>query len=267
MSSMYHPAQRALQDQFDARRLADRLEEVKVHAELTDADAAFITSRDMLFLATCDPSGQPTCSIKAGDPGFIRILDRRTLAFGWYDGNGMFLSAGNIAASPPVGLLLIDFEAGAASGSRVTRTSCRTPTPLQSIRARCSFSGSGCKGSIRTARDTSRSISSPNRPPSFRGRGRHRPCPIGSERTGRETCCRRRIRHTPSRAADDVATSRIVGFRADADGQWVAVLDCGHSQHMRHDPPWQSRPWVTTSEGRESFVGVEIRCTQCESTT
>ena len=111
MSSMYHSAQRALQDQFDARRLADRLEEVKVHAELSDADATFITARDMLFLATCDPSGHPTCSIKAGEPGFIRVVDRRTLAFGWYDGNGMFLSAGNIAASPPVGLLLIDFEA------------------------------------------------------------------------------------------------------------------------------------------------------------
>jgi predicted pyridoxine 5'-phosphate oxidase superfamily flavin-nucleotide-binding protein len=111
MASMYHAAQRALQDRFDTCRLADRLEEVKVHAELTDAEVRFITARDMLFLATCDPAGQPTCSFKAGEPGFIRILDPQTLAFPWYDGNGMYLSAGNVAAWPQVGVLLIDFEA------------------------------------------------------------------------------------------------------------------------------------------------------------
>lgn len=110
MSSMYHDGQRALQERFDTRRLADRLEDVKVHAELSDADARFIRARDMLFLATCDPSGQPTCSIKAGDPGFIQVLDPRTIAFPWYDGNGMFLSAGNLATHHAVGLLLVDFE-------------------------------------------------------------------------------------------------------------------------------------------------------------
>ena len=110
MSSMYHAGQRSLQDRFDTRRLADRLEEVKVHAELSDADIRFIAARDMLFLATCDPSGQPTCSFKAGEPGFLRVLDRQTLAFPWYDGNGMYLSAGNVDAWPGVGLLLIDFD-------------------------------------------------------------------------------------------------------------------------------------------------------------
>ena len=109
--SMYHDAQRALQRRFDTTRLADRLEEVKVHSELSDADAQFVLARDMLFLATCDAAGQPTCSIKAGDPGFIRVLDPKTLVFPWYDGNGMFLSAGNVAATARVGLLLIDFEA------------------------------------------------------------------------------------------------------------------------------------------------------------
>jgi predicted pyridoxine 5'-phosphate oxidase superfamily flavin-nucleotide-binding protein len=111
MSSLYHAGQRTLQDRFDTRRLADRLEEVKVHAELSDADMQFIAARDMLFLATCDPSGQPTCSFKAGEPGFIRVLDRQTLAFPWYDGNGMYLSAGNVDAWAGVGLLLIDFAA------------------------------------------------------------------------------------------------------------------------------------------------------------
>jgi predicted pyridoxine 5'-phosphate oxidase superfamily flavin-nucleotide-binding protein len=111
MSSMYHGEQRVIQDRFDTRRLADRLEDVTVHEELSEANVKFIAARDMMFLATCDPTGQPTCSFKAGHPGFIRVLDSKTLAFPWYDGNGMFLSAGNVAARAAVGLLLIDFEA------------------------------------------------------------------------------------------------------------------------------------------------------------
>jgi predicted pyridoxine 5'-phosphate oxidase superfamily flavin-nucleotide-binding protein len=64
----------------------------------------------MLFLATADADGQPTCSYKGGDPGFVRVVDDRTLAFPSYDGNGMFLSMGNVAVHPAVGLLFIDFE-------------------------------------------------------------------------------------------------------------------------------------------------------------
>jgi predicted pyridoxine 5'-phosphate oxidase superfamily flavin-nucleotide-binding protein len=108
--TMYRETHRALQDRFDTRRLADRLEEVKVRAELSEADARFVAERDMLFLATCDEDGQPTCSFKAGDKGFARVLSPRALVFPWYDGNGMFLSAGNVAATSRVGLLFIDFE-------------------------------------------------------------------------------------------------------------------------------------------------------------
>ena len=109
--TMYHDAQRALQDRFDARRLANRLEEVTVRSDLSESDARFVSGRDMFFLATGDPDGYPTCSFKAGEPGFIRVVDPGTLLFPWYDGNGMFLSAGNVAATRRVGLLLIDFEA------------------------------------------------------------------------------------------------------------------------------------------------------------
>jgi predicted pyridoxine 5'-phosphate oxidase superfamily flavin-nucleotide-binding protein len=109
---MFQPSQRLLQDRFDTRRLADRLEQVKVHAALSDADERFVSARDMLFLATCDAEGQPTCSIKAGHPGFIRVVDRETVLFPSYDGNGMFLSAGNVAATARVGLLFVDLEAG-----------------------------------------------------------------------------------------------------------------------------------------------------------
>lgn len=110
MPFAYTAASRALQDQFDTRRLADRLADVKVHDRFTDDDRAFIERMDMLFLATVDATGQPTCSYKGGDPGFIRVVDDRTLAFPSYDGNGMYLSMGNVAATSLVGLLFIDFE-------------------------------------------------------------------------------------------------------------------------------------------------------------
>jgi len=55
----------------------------------------------------------------------------------------------------------------------------------------------------------------------------------------------------------------IVGFHQDDEGHWVADLECGHSQHMRHDPPWQNREWVLTAEGRARFIGVRIDCRQC----
>jgi predicted pyridoxine 5'-phosphate oxidase superfamily flavin-nucleotide-binding protein len=110
MSGIYHEGSRELQDRFDTRRLADRLEQVKVHDSFTPADREFIAALDMFFIATADESGQPTCSYKGGDPGFVRVLDDRTLAFPNYDGNGMYLSLGNVRVNPSVGLLFIDFE-------------------------------------------------------------------------------------------------------------------------------------------------------------
>lgn len=101
--------QRALQDRFDTRRIADRITELLVR-DVIGADAAdFLERCDMVFVATVDDAGQPTCSYKGGDPGFVRVLDERTLAFPSYDGNGMFLTLGNVAATRQVGLLFIDF--------------------------------------------------------------------------------------------------------------------------------------------------------------
>jgi uncharacterized protein len=110
MSAFYTDRQRAVQQEFETTRMADLLEQVIVHREVQDAERAFIESRDMVFLATVDDRGLPTCSYKGGDPGFVRVVDPRTLIFPLYDGNGMFLSAGNIAASALVGLLFIDFQ-------------------------------------------------------------------------------------------------------------------------------------------------------------
>jgi predicted pyridoxine 5'-phosphate oxidase superfamily flavin-nucleotide-binding protein len=108
----YHGGSRELQDEHDTRRLADRLLERKVHAEITEQDRAFIEALDCFFLATADELGRPTCSYKGGDPGFVRVLDERTLAFPNYDGNGMYLSMGNLTRNPEVGLLFIDFVRG-----------------------------------------------------------------------------------------------------------------------------------------------------------
>ncbi|HJR66972.1 MAG TPA: DUF3565 domain-containing protein [Gemmatimonadaceae bacterium] len=61
-----------------------------------------------------------------------------------------------------------------------------------------------------------------------------------------------------------MAIRRIVGFHRDAENHWVADLECGHSQHVRHDPPWQVRPWVITVEGRNERLGTTLECRLCD---
>ena len=106
----YHGGMRDLQDRFDTRRLADRLDERLGRAAFTDEDRLFIESRPMFFLATADAAGRPDCSYKGGRPGFVRVVGPGTLAFPSYDGNGMFKSLGNVMVNPHVGLLFVDFE-------------------------------------------------------------------------------------------------------------------------------------------------------------
>jgi uncharacterized protein len=106
----YHEGQRHLQDRFDTRRLADRLEERLVLTTIDEEDKAFIETRDMFFLATVDSRGLPNCSYKGGDPGFIRVVDPQTIVFPNYDGNGMYLSMGNVEQTHQVGMLFIDWE-------------------------------------------------------------------------------------------------------------------------------------------------------------
>jgi predicted pyridoxine 5'-phosphate oxidase superfamily flavin-nucleotide-binding protein len=122
VSERYHDGSRALQDRFDTRRTADRLDERIVREVIGPEDRAFIERMDMFFLATADAAGQPQCSYKGGDPGFVRVLDERTLAFPNYDGNGMYLSLGNVLVNPHVGLLLIDFVAERPSRMRIEGT-------------------------------------------------------------------------------------------------------------------------------------------------
>jgi predicted pyridoxine 5'-phosphate oxidase superfamily flavin-nucleotide-binding protein len=112
MAEGFHPGSRTLQDRYDTRALADRIDTLLVSDTIDDGDRAFISQRDMFFLASADAEGRPTCSYKGGEPGFVRVLDERTVAFPNYDGNGMYLSMGNTLVNPNVGMLFIDFEHG-----------------------------------------------------------------------------------------------------------------------------------------------------------
>jgi uncharacterized protein len=120
MAFDYHAGSRRLQDRFDTRRLADRLEErYAARATIGADDRAFIERMDMFFLATADAEGRPQCSYKGGDPGFVRVLDEHTVAFPNYDGNGMYLSMGNLLVNPHVGMLFVDFTAKRPSRLRL----------------------------------------------------------------------------------------------------------------------------------------------------
>jgi len=110
MSDTYHAGMRELQDGFDTRRLADRLDERLGRSAFRDEDRAFIESRPLFFLASADAEGRPDCSYKGGLPGFVRVVGPDELEFPSYDGNGQFRSLGNVRANPAVGMLFIDFE-------------------------------------------------------------------------------------------------------------------------------------------------------------
>ena len=106
-STMYHDGNRALQDEFGSRELADRLVQQLSRNRLSDADKQFVEASPFFFLATADAQGRPDCSFKGGLAGFARVIAPNLLVFPDYDGNGMFKSLGNISINPHVGLLFI----------------------------------------------------------------------------------------------------------------------------------------------------------------
>src|SRR3954467_6370182 len=106
-SLLYHDGNRAWQDEFESRRLADRLEEKLSRNTFSDEDKSFIENCIYFFIATADASGRPDCSFKGGASGFVRVTGPSELSFPDYDGNGMFKSLGNLAVNPHVGLLFI----------------------------------------------------------------------------------------------------------------------------------------------------------------
>lgn len=110
MSRLFGQQHRELQDAFGTRKLADRIEEIAVVTEFDDETKAFIEAQDMFFLASTDHNGRPTVSYKGGNAGLVKVIDNQTLVFPNYDGNGMYMSVGNLALNNEVGLLFISFE-------------------------------------------------------------------------------------------------------------------------------------------------------------
>ena len=106
----YTDAMRDAQELFESRRLADRLGELIVSDTINADTRVSIEAASMVFLATATADGAPEVSYKGGRPGFVRVIDERTIAFPFYDGNGMFRSVGNMMANPRVGLLFVDWD-------------------------------------------------------------------------------------------------------------------------------------------------------------
>jgi predicted pyridoxine 5'-phosphate oxidase superfamily flavin-nucleotide-binding protein len=107
--TLYHEGMRKLQDERDTRRIADRLAQVTLRTAFAAEDRAFIERCSMFFVATADAAGRPDCSYKGGLPGFVRVIDDRTLCIPDYDGNGMYRTWGNVLVNPSVGILFLDF--------------------------------------------------------------------------------------------------------------------------------------------------------------
>jgi predicted pyridoxine 5'-phosphate oxidase superfamily flavin-nucleotide-binding protein len=110
MSELYGKQHRALQQEFDTEKMANRVSDMIVVQEIADEHRGFIESRDFFFLTSVDHRGYPTCSYKGGNVGLVKVIDSKTLAFPSLDGNGMYLSMGNIALNSKIGMLFIDFE-------------------------------------------------------------------------------------------------------------------------------------------------------------
>ena len=171
----------------------------------------------MFFLATADAEGRPQCSYKGGEPGFVRVLDERTVAFPNYDGNGMFLSAGNALVNPHVGLLFIDFEqpeapaaerrrlalgrrpaAGRVPGGAVPRGASRRPRCSRTARATSTATGSSsARASCRRAECETPVPAWKTRRLGERRAGRGRPGQRSGRRSPRTLNGPRGLRNTP----------------------------------------------------------------------
>jgi uncharacterized protein len=106
--AFYGAGARSLQDEFDSRRLADRLAEVTLHGELDEGDIALIADQAAVWVSTVDADGWPDVSYKGGDRGFIEVVDPARLRMPIYNGNGMWRTLGNIRDNGRVALLFVD---------------------------------------------------------------------------------------------------------------------------------------------------------------
>lgn len=114
--NFFHDGMRELQDRYEGRAVADRLERHRMHTTFTEDDRAMIEAAPFFFLATATDDSVD-CSFKGGDPGFVRVVGDAELAWPDYDGNRMYRSLGNILRAPRVGLLFLRFDGHRFDGS------------------------------------------------------------------------------------------------------------------------------------------------------
>jgi hypothetical protein len=114
----YSPEMRALQDARDGRRVADALETHRLHDRFWDDEREMIAAAPFFFIATSDGT-RTDCSMRSGDPGFVRIVGDNLLEWTEFDGNSMYRTLGNIGANANVGLLFVAFD-GASRRIRIS---------------------------------------------------------------------------------------------------------------------------------------------------
>jgi predicted pyridoxine 5'-phosphate oxidase superfamily flavin-nucleotide-binding protein len=98
-----------LQERFGTAKRANAFYDNQVLDHLTPEMREFMAKQKMAFIATSDAHGECDSSFRAGPPGFIRVLDEKTVMWPEYKGNGVMASMGNISENPYVGLLMVDF--------------------------------------------------------------------------------------------------------------------------------------------------------------
>ncbi len=213
--SIYHRGNRDLQDQFDTRRLADRLEDLLVSDTISPSDAAFISEVDHFFLSTVSPDGVPTVGYKGGAPGFVRVrgrahtgisqLQRQRHVHGHgqcpRERQGRVVVHQLVERTPP--------PAYTESHPSIEMTRCSPSIPRHSSSCASKRLPSGP-----TAPAMSIGWNQRNARPSFRRTVSAHPCPPGRSPTGRQTYCPRATRRwTPMRQSSDAAPSMVDRWR------------------------------------------------------
>ena len=103
------PSVRAAQEAMGSDRIWQNFKGHRAFDELTPAEAAFIAERDSFYMATVSETGWPYVQHRGGPPGFLKVVDKKTLAFADYRGNRQYLSVGNLAADDRAALILVDY--------------------------------------------------------------------------------------------------------------------------------------------------------------
>ncbi len=97
------------QEKYGSRRQYERMEQIERGTEIGFAEADFIAARDSFYLATVGETGQPYVQFRGGNPGFLKVLDKKTLAFADFRGNLQYVSVGNLTKNDRAALILMDY--------------------------------------------------------------------------------------------------------------------------------------------------------------